>query len=73
MLKLELLDWSLGLLQIYARDSTCEYQTFVDNVNDALPRVSPTESTVLIWILRHMLYQIQIRERVRSENMESRD
>ena len=36
------------LLQVNAPNATSEYQTFVDEVNDALLRVSPTESTVLM-------------------------
>ena len=48
MLKLKVLDRSLCLLQVYAPNATSEYQTFVDEVNDALLRVSPTESTVLM-------------------------
>ena len=36
------------LLQVYAPNATSEYQTFVDEVNDALLRVSATESTVLM-------------------------
>ena len=48
MLKLKVMDRSLCLLQVYAPNATSEYQTFVDEVNDALLRVSPTESTVLM-------------------------
>ena len=48
MLKLKVLDRSLCLLQVYAPNATSEYQTFVDEVNDALLRVSATESTVLM-------------------------
>ena len=48
MLKLKLLDRSLCLLQVYAPNATSEYQAFVDEVNDALLRVSATESTVLV-------------------------
>ena len=48
MLKLKVLDRSLRLLQVYAPNATSEYQTFVDEINDALLRVSPTESTVLM-------------------------
>ena len=47
MLKLKVLDRSLWLLQVYAPNATSEYQAFVDEVNDALLRVSATESTVL--------------------------
>ena len=36
------------LLQVYAPNATSEYQAFVDEVYDALLRVSPTESTVLM-------------------------
>ena len=48
MLKLKLLDRSLCLLQVYAPNALSEYQTFVDEVHDALLQVSPTESTVLM-------------------------
>ena len=48
MLKLKVLDRSLCLLQVYAPNATSEYQAFVDEVNDALLRVSATESTVLM-------------------------
>ena len=48
MLKLKVLDRSLCLLQVYAPSATSEYQAFVDDVNDVLPRESPTESTVLM-------------------------
>ena len=48
MLKLKVLDRSLCLLQVYAPNATSEYQAFVDEVNDALPRVSRTESTILM-------------------------
>ena len=73
MLKLKVLDQSLCLLQVYAPNATSEYQTFVDEVNDALLRVSAAESTFLWGILTHMLEQTQIRGRVWSENMESLD
>ena len=41
-----------------------EYQAFVDEVHDALLRVSPIESTVFMGILEHMLEQTQIRGKV---------
>ena len=47
MLKLKVLDRSLCLLQVYTPNATSEYQAFVDELNDALLRVSPTESIVL--------------------------
>ena len=47
MLKHKVLDRSLCLLQVYAPNATNEYQAFVDEVNEAFLRVSPTESTVL--------------------------
>ena len=47
-LKLKVLDRSLCLLQVYAHNATSEYQAFVDDVNDALLRVSFTGSTVLM-------------------------
>ena len=48
MLKLKVLNWSLCLLQVYAPNARSKYQAFVDEVNDALLRLSPTESTVLM-------------------------
>ena len=48
MLKLNVLVWSLCLLQVYAHNATGKNQAFVDEVIDALLRVSPTESTVLM-------------------------
>ena len=48
MLKLKVLDRSLCLLQVYAPNASSEYQAFVDEVNDALLRVSAAESTVLM-------------------------
>ena len=48
MLTLKVMDRSSCLLQVYAPNATCECQTFVDDINDALLRVSPTESTVLM-------------------------
>ena len=48
MLKLKVLDWSLRILQVYAPNAATEYQDFVDEVNDALLQVSPTESTILM-------------------------
>ena len=48
LLKLKVLDRSLCLLQVYAPKATSEYQDFEDDVNDALLRVLPTESTVLM-------------------------
>ena len=47
-LKPKVLNRSLCLLQVYAPNATSEYQAFVNDVNDALLRVSPTESTVLM-------------------------
>ena len=48
MLKLKVWDQLLCLLLVYAPNATSEYQTFVDEVNDALLQVSATESTVLM-------------------------
>ena len=48
MLKLKVLDRSLCLLQVYAPNATSEYQALVDEVNDALLRISATDSTVLM-------------------------
>ena len=45
MLKFKVLDRSSCLLQVHAPNATNEYQAFVDEVNDALLRVSATEST----------------------------
>ena len=73
MLKLKVLHWSLDLSQVHAPNAISEYQTFVDEVNNALLQVSSTESTVLMGILTHMLEQTQIRGRVWSENLESLD
>ena len=66
MLKCRVLDRSLCLLQIYAPNAMSEYQAFMEEVNDTLLRVSPTESAVLM-ILSHMLEQTQIRGRVCSK------
>ena len=48
MFKLKVMDWLLCLLQVYAPNATSKYQAFVDEENDALFRVSPAESTVLM-------------------------
>ena len=48
ILKLNVQNRSLCLVQVYAPNATSEYQAFVDEVNDALLRVAPTESTVLM-------------------------
>ena len=48
MLKLKVLVRSSCLLQVYTPNATNEYRIIVDEVNDALLRVSPTESTVLM-------------------------
>ena len=45
-------------------NATSKHQAFVDEVNDAPLRVSPTESTALWMILKHMLEQTQIRGRM---------
>ena len=58
MLKLKILDRSLCLLHVHDTNATSEYQAFVDEGNDALLRISPTE------ILTHMLEQTQIRGRL---------
>ena len=60
MLKLKVFDRSLCPLQVYAPNATSEYQAFVDEVNDALLHISPTESAVFTGILTHMLEQTQI-------------
>ena len=62
MLKLKVLDRSLCLLQVYAPNATSEYQTFVDEVNDALLREYQLLNLQSLWgILTHMLEQTQIR------------
>ena len=48
MLKLKIVDQALCLLQVHAPNAASEYQTFVDEVNDALLQVSPTKSLVLM-------------------------
>jgi len=48
ILKLKVKNQSICLLQVYAPNAAREYQTFVDEVNDALLRVSSSESTDLI-------------------------
>ena len=48
MLKLKVLERSLCLLQVYTPNATCEYQDFVNEINDALLRVSLIEFTVLM-------------------------
>jgi len=42
MLKLKVKNQSICLLQVYAPNASSEYQAFVDKVNDALLRVSPS-------------------------------
>ena len=54
----------LCLSQVYDCNATSEYEAFVDELNDALLRVPPTEFTVLTGILTHMLEQTQIRGRL---------
>ena len=46
--ELKVLDRSLSLMQVYAPNAMSKYQTFVYEVNDALLRVSPTESAALM-------------------------
>ena len=58
MLKLKVLDRSLCILQIYTPNATSEYQAFVDEVNDALLRVSGTESTVLMGDFRPEMLKV---------------
>jgi len=50
ILKLKVKNQSTCLLQVYevCPNAASEYQAFVDEVNDALLRVSPSESTVLM-------------------------
>jgi len=47
-LKLKVENQSIYLLQVCALNAASEYQAFVDEVNDALLRVSPSESTILM-------------------------
>ena len=47
VLKLNVKDRSLCLLQVYAPDVVSDHQSFVNDVNDALQRVGSTESTIL--------------------------
>ena len=47
MLKIDVLDRLLCVLQAYTPNATSEYQALVDEVNDVLLRESPTESPVL--------------------------
>jgi len=47
-LKLKVENQSICLLQVYAPDAASEYQAFLDEVNDALLRVSIFEFTVLM-------------------------
>ena len=54
MWKHKILDRSLCLLQVYAPNATSEYYAFLDEVNDALLRVSLTESIVLMGDLTHV-------------------
>ena len=46
MLKLNVKDRSLCLLQMYAQSAVTEYQAFVDDVKDALQRVGSTKFTI---------------------------
>jgi len=48
ILKLKVENQSICLLKVYAPNAMSEYQAFVDEVNDALLRVSPSESIVLV-------------------------
>ena len=48
MLKVKVKDRSLCLFQVYGQNAVSEYQTFVDDVNDALQKVESTESTILL-------------------------
>ena len=48
MWKPKVKDQSLCLLQVYPPNAVSEYQTFVDDVNDALQRIGSTESTILL-------------------------
>jgi len=48
ILKLKVKNQSICLLEVYAPSAASEYQAFVDEVNNALHRVSPFESIVLM-------------------------
>ena len=66
MLKLKVKDRSLCLLQVYALNAVSEYQTFVDDVKDALRRVESTETTILLGDFNAHIGKKQV-------NMERRD
>jgi len=63
ILKLKLENQSICLLQVYVPNAASEYQAFMDEVNDALLRVSPSESTVLL-VSVHTLEQTRKHETV---------
>jgi len=46
--KLKVENQSICLFQVYVSNAASEYQAFVDKVNDALLRLSPSEYTVLM-------------------------
>ena len=48
MLQLKVKDRSVCILQVYVPNTASDYQAFVNDVNDALQRVGPTESTILL-------------------------
>jgi len=48
ILKLKVENQSICMLQVYTTNAASKYQAFVDEVNDALLRVSTSESTVLM-------------------------
>jgi len=64
ILKLKVENESICLLQVYALNAASEYQAFVDEVNDALLRESPSESTVLWGISTHTVEQTRKHGRV---------
>jgi len=57
ILKLKVKNQSICLLQVYAPNAASEYQAFVDEVNDALLRVSPLNLRSLWGISMHTLEQ----------------
>ena len=48
MLKLIVQNRALCLFQVYASNATSEYEAFVDKINDALSRVTNSESIILL-------------------------
>ena len=51
MLKFKEKNRSLCVLQVYAPNDVSEYQTFVDDANDALQKVGSTEFTIFLFTI----------------------